>query len=275
MINNTALGKWDRLAQKDLDHQFVHEIREGLETSPFEAQAILDTVYRVYAPYFETSGSLKPGQLLFPVIALDAPINAPLVSAPQVTVILTLDAGAEDLEIRKERGVVGLRRHRLQRVCVEAFQQGGLLTVEDLANRLLNCGERTLARDLRCLREEGIVPPLRSVIKDMGRTLSHRCVVVKEWLQGREYAEIARHTTHSVPAVQNYVSKFKRAIALGEEGYDIYTIAFLVKLSPSLVQEYHALYQTLDIVAHRREELQGGAKKNGMFQHLPLPRRTP
>ena len=158
MINNTTAEKWDRLAQKDVNHQFLREIREGLEISPFEAQAILDTVYRVYAPYFETSGSLKPGQLLVQVIALDAPINEPLSSARQVTVVLTLDAGAEDLEIRKQGGVVGLRRHRLQRVCVEAFQQGGLLTVEDLANRLLNCGERTIARDLQALREAGILP---------------------------------------------------------------------------------------------------------------------
>lgn len=269
MINNTAAEKWDRLAQKDLDHQFLREISEGMEASPFEAQAILDTVYRVYAPYFETSGSLKPGQVLFHVIALDAHINEPLSNAKQVTVVLTLDAGQEDLEIRKQKGVEGLRRHRLQRVCVETFQQGGLLTVEDLANRLFNCGERTISRDLQALREEGIVPPLRSVIKDMGRTISHRCMLVKEWLLGREYAEIARRTTHSVPAVQNYISKFKRAIALAEEGYDIYTIAFLVKLSPTLVQQYYQLYQTLEIVPHRQAALREGLKKNGGPQCLP------
>ena len=62
---------------KDANHQFLRETREGAEASPFEGQAILDTVYPVYAPYFETSGSLKPGEMLSQVIALDAPLNEP------------------------------------------------------------------------------------------------------------------------------------------------------------------------------------------------------
>jgi hypothetical protein len=40
----------------------------------------------------------------------------------------------------------------------EAFQQGGLLTLEDLAN-LFNCGVRTLVNDLRALRKDHLVPP--------------------------------------------------------------------------------------------------------------------
>jgi len=61
MINNTSLQKWNRLAQKQLDRQFVNEIRTGLQCSLFESSAILEAVYKVYAPYFETSGTLKTG----------------------------------------------------------------------------------------------------------------------------------------------------------------------------------------------------------------------
>ena len=63
---------------------------------------------------------------------------------------------------------------------IEAFQQGGLLTVEDLAHRLLNCGERTISRDLAELESEGILLPLRSMIKDMGRALSHRELIIAQ-----------------------------------------------------------------------------------------------
>ena len=73
MINNSSLTKWKRLSQKQLDQQFTYEIVHGLQCSPFEASAILDSVYQVYAPYFETSGTLKPGQLLFQVISAEAP----------------------------------------------------------------------------------------------------------------------------------------------------------------------------------------------------------
>jgi len=256
------LKKWERLTQKQLNQQFVNEIIQGLQCSPFEANAILDTVFKVYAPYFETSGNLKPGQILFQVISIETSSNTKLKDSTQITVTLTLDAGLEDLKIRKEKGVVDLRRHRIQRACHEAFQQGGLLTVEDLANRLFNCGERTICRDLQYFRKNDIILPLRSVIKDMGRSISHRSIIVKEWLKGKEYTEISRDTHHSVSAIKNYITKFKRAISLAEEGYDIHTIAFMVKLSANLVEEYYTLYRSNDIVYHRIEELKSFIKKN-------------
>lgn len=262
MINNSSIGKWDRLARKQVDEQFIYEIIHGLQCSPFEAAAILDTVYRVYAPYFETSGTLKPGQILFQVVSTEAAANSPLAESKQLTVTLTVDAGLEDLKVREAGGVAALRRHRMQRVCIEAFQQGGLLTIEDLANRLFNCGQRTLSRDLQSLRKAGMVLPLRSSIKDMGRSISHREIIIEQWLQGKEYSEIGRDTHHSVSAIENYVSKFKRVVALIQEGYDIHTIAFLVKLSAPLVEVYHRLYTTSSMVAHRRQELNAFLKKS-------------
>jgi len=270
MINNSSLGKWDRLSHKHLDQQFMYEIIHGLQCSPFEASAILDTVYKVYAPYFETSGTLKPGQFLFQVVSVEASANTRLADSKQVTVTLTFDAGPEDLNVRKREGVSGVRRHRMQRMAVEAFQQGGVLTTEDLANRLFNCGQRTLSRDLDVLRRNGVILPLRSIVKDMGRSICHRSLIIEQWLQGKEYSEIARNTHHSIPSVQNYISKFKRVIALTEEGYEINTIAFLVKLSASLVKSYHQLYQTLKIVPHRRKELRSFLKKG--VQNTPCRR---
>ena len=262
MINNSSLQKWDRLSQKQLDQQFVNEIIHGLQCSPFEAKAVLDSVYKVYRPYFETSGHLKPGQILFQVISIDEGPTTRLSDSKQVTVTLSLDAGPDDLNIRKKHGVSGLRRHRIQRVCTEAFQQGGLLTFEDLAYRLFNCGQRTLCRDMQHLRTNNIILPLRSTIKDMGRSISHRTLIVKHWLQGKEYTEIARNTHHSVAAVKNYITKFKRVIALNEQGFDAYTIGFLVKLSAPLVTQYSQLYQSVNVVAHRKAELSNFFKKN-------------
>lgn len=266
MIVNTSLQKWNRLAQKQLDQQFINEIINGLQCSPFEAQAILESVYRVYAPYFETSGTLKPGQLLFQVVSIEAAPSTPLSECEQTTVVLTLDAGPEDLEIKQHHGISGLRRHRMQRLTHEAFQQGGLLTVEDLANRLLNCGERTLSRDLSLLRDKNIVLPLRSTIKDMGRAISHRALIIEQWLQGKEYDQIAQVTHHSIPSVQNYVSKFKRIVALAKQDFDIHSISFLVKVSSGLAEQYYQLYDRFPIVPHRKKELESFFKKNEIIR---------
>jgi predicted transcriptional regulator len=62
--------------------------------------------------------------------------------------------------------------------------------------------------------------------------------------------------------VKNYIQKFKRVIGLAEQGFDVHTIGFLVKLSPALVEQYHQLYRALDMVAHRRAELKDFLKKS-------------
>ena len=74
------------------------------KNSPFKANAILDAVCKVYSSYFETTGNLKPGQILFQVISIDTSSNTHLKDSKQTMVTLTLDAGEEDLEI----GVVSL-----------------------------------------------------------------------------------------------------------------------------------------------------------------------
>jgi hypothetical protein len=262
MVNNSSLQKYHRLSQKQLDTQFINEIISGMQCSPFEASAILDTVYKVYSSYFQTNGALHPGQILFQVLSIDNSPSVALSDSKQITVTLTLDASTDDLPIREKSGVVGLRQHRIQRVCHEAYQQGGLLTVEDLAYRLFNCGERTICRDLETLRKQNIVIPLRSTIKDMGRTISHRSLIIKHWLKGKEYSDISRDTYHSVSSVRNYIEKFQRVIALSAEGYDIHTIAFLVKISVPLAEEYFNLYQSHSTTSHRRKELASFLKKN-------------
>ena len=262
MINNSSKHKWERLQQKELDGQFVNAIIRGMNCSEFEAKGILNTVYEVYKPFFDESASLLPGQMLFEAVSIENGPKEKLSECNMITLTLTVDAGSGDLKIRETEGVIGLRLHRLQRICNEAFQQGGLLTVEDIANRLLNCGERTVCRDIKTLKDKGIVLPMRSTIKDMGRTLTHRVIIVKEWLLGKEYSSIARKTNHSIESVKNYIDKFKRVICLAKENYEFHTIAFLVKLSKPLVEEYYNLHQTFDIAPHRQEEIENLTKKN-------------
>ncbi len=262
MINNTSFDLWKRLESKSIDNQFKNEIIQGLNCSPFEASAIIDAVYKVYDCYFKTNTDLKPGQIRLLLIATEAKASQKLSEAKQVTVTLTLNNDEEDLGIRKTSGVVGLRRHKIERICREAFDQGGLLTVEDLAYRIFNCGTRTICRDLEYFRKKGIFIPLRSTVKDMGRTLSHKLLIIKQWAKGCEYSEISRNTNHSVQAVQNYVDKFKRTITLAKEGYDVNRIAFILRLSTSLIIEYVEIHKKLDFIDHRKDELNGYFKKS-------------
>lgn len=270
MINNTSLAHFSRLQAKNLDAQFVNEMIMGLNCSRFEADAIVERVHQVYAPLFETCCALRPGQVQIMATDASVPPNTPLARAKQKLVTVTLYAPTQDIETRKRESVPVLRQKRLYRMCQEAFQQGALLTIEDLAS-LFNCGVRTLVNDLRALRAQGIVPPLRSTIKDMGRAITHRRLIIALWLQGFEYSEIAKKACHSVDSVANYVDKFKRCAALFGSGFDLSTVALLVKLSPALTREFHKLYAELDGVPHRKSEIEQFVKKNRIQS---IPRRS-
>lgn len=252
MINNSSIAKWDRLKSKQLDNQFQNDIIQGLNCSPFEARAILDSVHRIYSDFFDNSVALKPGQIRFVITGIENGPSKALNEADMVTVTLTLDAGQEDLGVKETGGVISLRRHRLQRICQEAFMQGGVLTIEDIAHRILNCGERTLVRDIKALKDEGCVLPLRSIIKDMGRSLSHRVIIVNKWLQGQEYSQIAKSTNHSPGAVSNYIRKFKQVVALAEENYEVHSIAFLAQISKPLSEEYIKIWHGLEASSIRK-----------------------
>jgi len=261
MINNTNFAHWNRLQAKSLDAQFVNEMVAGLNCSPFEAEAIVEKVHEIYTPLLETSQGIKPGQIQVTVVDASVAPNVPLAKAKQRLVTLTLHAGQEDIETRKKGSVPALRQKRLCRMCQEAFQQGGLLTLEDLAN-LFNCGVRTLINDLAALRKENIVPSLRSTTKDMGRAITHRRLIITLWLQGFEYSEIACKACHSIDSVGNYVDKFKRCAALFASGFDVHTVALMVKLSTPLTQEFQRIHGDLQGVPHRLRELEEFLKKN-------------
>lgn len=260
MINNTSLAHWSRVQAKSLDAQFMNEMVIGLACSPFEAEVIVEKVHETYKPLFDTSQGLKPGQIEVTVVDASVAPNVPLAKAKQRLVTLTLHAGEEDIETRKTGSVSELRQKRLCRMCQEAFQQGGLLTLEDLAN-LFNCGVRTLVNDLVVLRKKNIVPSLRSTTKDMGRAITHRKMIITLWLQGFEYSEIARKASHSVDSVANYVDKFKRCAALFSSGFDVHAVALMVKLSTSLTREFQQIHANIQGVPHRLQELQEFFKK--------------
>jgi hypothetical protein len=246
-----------RLAAKDLDHQFRNRIEQGMGCSPFVSEAIVTVVHDVYLPVLDTQANLKPGQMLFQCLSKRNGSTTRIADAEQITVVLTIDGGKVDQDVRKQKGIDGLRRFRICRFCSEAYNQGGLLTVEDVAYRLLNVGERTIVRDLSLIRKEGENPPLRSTIKDMGRTISHKAILIKNWLKGDELSDLNRKYNHSFSAIESYINTFKRVVFLKHEGYTVERIAYMQKISDALAQTYLDLWQQFKDKAmpHRVKEM--------------------
>jgi hypothetical protein len=231
-----------RLDAKTLDSMFRRRIEEGANCPPFVSQAILAIVKEIFAigpP--ATDDQLGLGQIQLLVIAAEEPAGKSLEECQKITVRLTLDAGQEDFQIRLAYGVEGLRRSRILRVTAEAWEQGGLLSYEDLAFRLFNCGVRTIVRDVQALRRRDIQVPTRGQQQDIGPGQTHRVQAVRLYLQGLEAKEIATRLYHTLDSIENYVTTFARVVFLANKGYADDEIAFVMRRSTPLVAAYRQL----------------------------------
>jgi DNA-binding NarL/FixJ family response regulator len=221
---------------------FRRRIEEGASCSPFVSQAILRIVKEVFGlnPN-EADRQLGLGQIKLLVVDASEPAGKPLDECQKVTVRLTLDDAQEDFRVRIEHGVDGLRRARILRVTAEARDQGGLLSYEDLAFRLFNCGVRTIVRDVAALRKRGVEVPSRGQQQDIGPGQTHRVQAVRLYLQGLEANEIARRLYHTLGSIENYVNTFARVAFLVDKGYGDDEIAFVMRRSSPLVTAYRKL----------------------------------
>lgn len=246
MIRNSALDKQarqQRLAAKTPDSQFCRAIEAGANIPPFVSESILHIAREVYRlDPNDLDNQLDLGQVKLLVVAADEPAGKPLERCQKVAVLLTLDAGQDDFQVRVQQGLEALRRARLMRMAVEARDPGGLLTYEDLAYRLLNCSERTIVRDIRALRKRHLEVPTRGQQQDIGPGQTHRVQAVRLYLQGLEANQIARQLYHTLPSIENYVTTFSRVLFLVNQGWRDNDIAYVLHRSPTLVAAYRQLY---------------------------------
>jgi Transcriptional regulators of sugar metabolism len=198
---------------------------------------------------------VRPGQVRLVVTSLKAPFGPPLADTDKVEVTLTVDAGAEDVEVKAQQGAGGLRRGQILRLTEEALEQGGVVTQEDLA-RALGVDVRTIRRAVRVLKEEGHLVQTRGVVKGVGRGQTHKVRVIELWLDREGYDKIARWMHHSPQAIKRYVSTFLRVVALHRQGMSVEEIAFLTQSSVRLVKEYLKVYEAAMAKPHRREKLE-------------------
>jgi hypothetical protein len=231
-----------RLDAKTLDSLFRRRIEEGANCSPFVSKAILAAAKEIFPIGPDDDHQLGLGQIQLLVVSAIEPAGKPLEQCQKVTVRLTLDAGQEDFRVRLAYGVEGLRRARILRVTAEARDQGGLLSYEDLAFRLFNCGVRTIVRDVQALRRRELEVPSRGQQQDIGPGQTHRVQAVRLFLLGHQPNEIARRLYHTLGSIENYVTTFARVVILVNKGYADDEIAFVMRRSSPLIAAYRKLY---------------------------------
>jgi DNA-binding CsgD family transcriptional regulator len=231
----------ERLDSKTLDSCFTTEIEQGLNCSPFEAEAVLGVVKEVFAPFFATEANpTAPGTITFMAVAADEPAGKPVARCKKQNVSLLLHRGSQDDILIIKSGPAAFRQARLLDLCQQALSQGALLTSEDLADRVFFVTPRTISRDLIVVRQAhpDVLIPMRSTLHDLGPVLTHRTQIVRLALQGKTTSQICQIMHHSPEAVANYLSTFARCAQLAAKEMQVGQIAFLLRRGPALIQAY-------------------------------------
>jgi hypothetical protein len=233
-----------RITHKTLDGTFLHLIEKGANCSPFVSNAILHTAKNVYRlNEADPKNTIKPGQMKIVGIAAFEPAGKRLGECQKKECTITVYADSEDDQTRALYGTTGLRRSKLLRIATEAWEQNVLLSHEDFAYKILHCGLRTIARDVKYFKERNIFVPTRGQQMDIGPAVSHKVLAIEQLILRKDEHEIAKTIYHSLSAVERYTLGFARVIILKEKGFNIDETSFVVQLSQRLVKEYLTLYE--------------------------------
>lgn len=228
----------DRIGCKTSRNLFLGRMVEDFGLSRVEAEVL----YSWNDSYLRnmSRGERRPGQILKHVVAVGEPAGKPLKQCRLVQVRLTMD-DEEDVELLR-KGVSEVRMNKIMRLAQEAYEQGGLLSQEDLAV-LLGSDRSTVSGDVKTLRSLGLEVPTRGYLQDIGRGTSHKRKAVGMYLDGFELSEIARRLYHSPSSVARYLDDFTRIVILSEGAYSPQAICHALGMSRKLVGEYLELLQ--------------------------------
>ena len=239
-----------RLKSKTARAAIIQKISTDFNLMPIIAEAY----YKQISTYFHQHANIQltSGQICYEAVAADEPAGKHIALARKISCRLTLNDVNEDFEILANYELAGLRRHRILRLTREAYDQGALLSYEDLAI-LLTTSSSTMKRDIRYLKKhDGKFVMTRGVKHDMGPGLSHKTQIIELYLKGYQFTDIEQKTNHSEKSVLRYLRDFTQVITLHHQDFPPGQIRIITRMSDRIIKEYLQLlseYQDNDRIS--------------------------
>ncbi|OVE79690.1 hypothetical protein BVY01_01810 [bacterium I07] len=232
-----------RLKSKDAKHAIIQKLAVDFNLTPI----IADAFYQQFSLYFQEHAniSLSSGEIAYEAVAAEEPAGKHIRLTKKVTVRLKQIDLNTDLDVLANYGLAGLRRHRLARITRQAYEQGALLSYEDLA-MILTTSPATVRRDVYHLKHEGMFIMTRGAKHDMGPGLSHKTVIIDLYFKNYTFTEIERITNHSETSIKRYLADFIQLATLHQQNFTENQIRVIAKMSSRIIREYIQLYQTYE-----------------------------
>ena len=245
------------LVDKSLANVLNHWLAEQFPhlCGPKVRDLFVTEVLQLVAAHYTPSQHLQPGQTVwYAVDKTDLPHDGrPMAETRLVPVILTLVTRADIVSLLNGTPLAEVRRTVIHRLHCEADAQGGVLAESDTGLLLWQSPSTISVAIRRYETEHQCIIPRRGTVHDLGRSVSHKAVIVKKaLLEAKPASEVAWETAHSVPSTERYLVDLMRVyISMQRCQMTAQETAFATGMSLSLVKEYAALIAELGLTYDR------------------------
>jgi len=238
-VNKQVYG---RLQEKTLKNSLILHLMEnyGYQSKPKVAEALIIDLLSIQAESSKDASELKPGQMVWPVVLKTEKHGngKTLAKTRSKQVILSVVADSDILDYSRGIKTSRILAKRIARIVREAYQQGGVLSQADIA-LIFNLSQAKVSQlILAYQKEKKVMLPLRGVVHDIGRSITHKVKIIRMYTQNYSTKDIARATSHAPSSVDRYIRDFQRVKILWERGMILSEIAYITSLSENLVSEY-------------------------------------
>lgn len=216
----------------------------GYENKIEIARRLVAEVIDSIEEYMPMQERVKPGQLVWLARVVNDHGNRGQSSKDfeKIPVILDLVSEEDIQALIDGKGIKEVRQQRTVRMIRQAAEQGGTLANTDCA-AICSINPVTVSKYVTEHEEKtGKLLPTAGTVLDIGPKITHKVQAVRSWIYGYEPLEIALKMDHRVENIERYIKDFKR-VRLVAKRYDKDRAAFILKMSPNLVQQYWNLVE--------------------------------
>lgn len=240
MIGHTAryeryIAAKDRFFKPAIINFFSREFPQLF--GPVTRENIANELMDIFEKMNPETHRLKHGQVFWN--ALDKNTRADSPKRKYVPVILTLVTSDEIENIAKGKPFVKVREDAVVRVIKEAYRQGGILSMRDIA-LIFNISDSTASSIRKKYEQEHkTILPHTGSLHDMGSCITHKVqIIYKVIVEKKDPTQAAYETNHTQQAVDRYLNDFHRVNTLYKNNHDIDFIHTVTNIAKHVVKQY-------------------------------------
>jgi len=209
-------------------------------------EVLVKSIAEIVGLFFPETTHMRQGQMIWPTVHKDefSSYGKPIKQTRLHPVVLDVVMPEDAKSIANGKELKDLKKEAVARLCLQAFEQSGCLTIAELSI-ILKTNAGVIGGYIKEWEEEHGRPlPRRGTIHDMGPSLTHKRIIIRKlFLEQKPVEQVCRETCHSPDAVQRYIVAFKQVLLCKQKGMNTAEIAFSVRMTIRLVKEYEELIE--------------------------------